>query len=162
MRVVADAGPVIHLSMIGSFDLLTALYDRIMVPSLVFDEVTVRGAGLPGSAELSQADWVEVARHDSQAHLFRLLGTEIDPGEAAAICLAVANQADLLLSDDRKARAAAEALGLQVKGTLGILTETKRRGMIASLGPRLWDLQAKGVWLGDSLIERVLKEAGER
>lgn len=57
MTVVADAGPIIHLSMIGSFDLLTALFGQIMVPSLALDEVTVRGAGLPGSAELSQADW---------------------------------------------------------------------------------------------------------
>lgn len=49
MIVVADSGPIIALSAVGRLDLLAALYQRIVVPQQVYDEVVVKGAGLPAA-----------------------------------------------------------------------------------------------------------------
>lgn len=161
MIVVADAGPLIHLSLIGRIDLLPALYGRIVVPERVYREVVDQGEDLPGSAELRGADWIDLSSHSPDNHLFRLLQAQLDPGEAAAICLAQESRADLVLSDDRQARLAAERLGIRIKGTLGILVEAKRRGEIEALAPALAELKEKGTWLSERLVVRVLSEVGE-
>ena len=57
MIVVSDAGPIIHLSLIGRIDLLPILYGRVLIPDLVYREVVQAGEGLPGSSELRDAEW---------------------------------------------------------------------------------------------------------
>ena len=54
----------------------------------------------------------------------------IDTGESAAIRLALARAAGLPLIDERQGRTLAQALGLTVAGTLGILADAARRGWI--------------------------------
>ena len=161
MTVVADAGPLIHLSLVGRIDLLPLLYGRILIPDLVHQEVVQKGEGLAGSAEISVADWIDVSPHDPGAHLFRLLRADLDPGEAAALWLAVERRSEWVLSDDRPARLAAERLGLRVRGSLGILAEAKRRGLLPTVVPLLHELKAKGVWLSEDLIQKVLRDLGE-
>ncbi|HKI01408.1 MAG TPA: DUF3368 domain-containing protein [Thermoanaerobaculia bacterium] len=161
MIVVADAGPLIHLSLVGKIDLLPLLYDRILIPDLVYEEVVQKGEGLAGSVEVRGGDWVDVVPHDSGAHLFRSLRAELDKGEAAAIWLAVDRRAERILSDDRQARLAAERLGFKVRGSLGVLVEAKRRGVLPVVAPLVHELKTKGVWLSEDLIERVLHELGE-
>jgi predicted nucleic acid-binding protein len=159
--VVADAGPLIHLSLIGRLDLLPLFYSRVLVPDLVYQEVVQRGEGLAGSMEIRGADWVDVVPHDPGAHLFRSLSAEIDAGEAAAVWLAAERRAELVLSDDRQARWAAERLGFKVRGSLGVLVEAKRRGLLPAAAPLLRELKAKGVWLSEDLIQKVCSELGE-
>ena len=105
---------------------------------------------------------MEVVSLDPGAPLFQLLRAQLDPGEAAALSLAVARKPALVLSDDRPARLTAEHLGLTVKGTLGVLVEAKRRGEIAEVAPVVTELRNQGVWLSDRLVLRILDEAGER
>ncbi|MFL6232744.1 MAG: DUF3368 domain-containing protein [Thermoanaerobaculia bacterium] len=161
MIVVSDAGPLIHLSLVSSLGLLREIYGRILIPRLVYDEVVKKGEGLAGSTEVAEADWIEVS-DSPESDLFRLLRTHLDPGETAAICLAMERKAQWILSDDRPARLAAEALGLQVKGTLGILAVAKREGLIPAVAPLLRHLQSSGVWLAEELVAKVLKDLGER
>jgi len=49
--VVPDAGPLIYLAGAGKLDLLARLYDRVVVPLVVYEEIVVAGAGLVGAAE---------------------------------------------------------------------------------------------------------------
>lgn len=161
MIVVADAGPLIHLSLVGRLRLLPVLYEQILVPDLVYNEVVKEGDALPGSAELRGADWIERVPHDPRAPLLQVLRAQLDPGEAAAIWVAVERKATLVLSDDRPARLATVQLGLAVRGTLGILVEAKRRGEIQEVAPVVTELRSRGVWLSDRLIARILAEAGE-
>ena len=48
MRAVSNAGPIIHLSWIGRLDLLAALFDAVLVPLAVRDEVLRAGPHVPG------------------------------------------------------------------------------------------------------------------
>jgi predicted nucleic acid-binding protein len=161
VTVVSDAGPLIHLSLVGRVDLLPLLYQRILIPDLVHQEVVQKGAGLAGSAEIGNADWIEIAEHDPGAPLIQLLSIDLDLGEAAAIWLAVDRRSEWILSDDRKARLAAERLGLKVRGSLGVLVEAKRRTLVPTIAPLLHELRAKGVWLSERLVEMVLREVDE-
>jgi predicted nucleic acid-binding protein len=54
----------------------------------------------------------------------------LDDGERAAIALAVSEQADLILMDDRAGVAAARGKGFVVMGTLGLLDRAARRGLV--------------------------------
>ncbi len=161
MIVVADAGPLIHLSVVRLLRLLPVLYGRILVPDIVYEEVVKEGDLLPGSAELRGADWIERIPHDPDAPLFQILRAQLDSGEAAAIWVAAERRGSLVLSDDRPARLAAEQLGLGVRGTLGVLVEAKRRGEIGEVAPVITELRRQGVWLSERLILRILVEAGE-
>jgi len=159
--VVADSGPLIHLSMIGQTELLPDLYGQTLVPRAVYREVVEIGHGLPGSAELTNASWAEIVDQEESNPLYELLRAELDPGESAAILLATSREADLLLIDDRSARAAATRLNLRVKGTLGVLVEAKRKSRLKRVAPLLQGLQAQGMWLSPHLVDTVLRSVGE-
>jgi predicted nucleic acid-binding protein len=159
--VVADAGPLVYLSVVGELDLLPKLYDHILVPRFVFEEVVEKGAGLPGSEELKAADWPDVREVASDESVFRTLRATLDIGEAAAISLACSEGADLVLVDDRRGRQAARRLQLGVRGTLGVLLQAKREGAINEIATRIQRLIAAGFWVSDEVVRRVLVAAGE-
>jgi len=64
-------------------------------------------------------------------HKHKLL-YQLDYGERNVILNALKLKADLVLIDDRIARNIAEYMGLNVKGTLGVLVDAKRKGLITS------------------------------
>jgi hypothetical protein len=131
MLVVADASPLILLGKLGLLDLLPDLYDQVVVPRVVLDEVTSGEEELPGSRAVRDARWLDVVESDAAAPgaLEATLRNELDRGEAAAIALAESLDADLLLIDERQGRRAARRLGLEIKGTLGALVQGRRRGL---------------------------------
>jgi predicted nucleic acid-binding protein len=161
MIAVADAGPLIHLAAIGRIDLLHRLFGRVLVPRAVHDEIVIRGAGLPGSAEVAAAEWVEVASARRTDLVDALLGGGLHRGESEAIALAVERGADLLLIDERQGRLTASSMGIPLIGTLGVLVAARERGEIEAVGPLLEALRGAGLWLSDELVARVLEQVGE-
>jgi predicted nucleic acid-binding protein len=61
MIVVADAGPLIALSLIGQFELFKSLYGQIYIPPAVRDEVLASQGERPGAEEVSSASWIQVS-----------------------------------------------------------------------------------------------------
>lgn len=156
MIVVPDAGPLIYLAGAGQVELLRILYAEVVVPRVVYDEVTVAGAGMTGSAEVAAAAWIRVVEQDPDA---MLLG-RLDAGEAAAIPLA-ASLGAVLLVDDGEARAVAGERGIPVVGSLGVLLGAKQRGHLAAVGPVLDRMVELGMFVSSPLRARVLALAGE-
>ena len=111
MIVVPDAGPLIYLAAAGKLEVLVQLYDRVVVPLVVYDEIVVAGAGLPGSTEVSAARWLEVEDFAPDP----TLAGKLDRGEAAVIPLAERLGA-MLLCDDARGRAEARRRGLPIIG----------------------------------------------
>src|SRR5438876_11601349 len=111
MTVVSNSGPIIHLSMGGQIELIPHLFGEVLVPRAVYREVVEHGAGLPGSEELRQATWVRVVDVDPEG-VSCFAAEHLDPGEAAALALAVKERADRLLVDDRQARLVAGHEGI--------------------------------------------------
>jgi len=71
--------------------------------------------------------WLEIREAMGETHR-GLAG--LHRGERAAIQLAYELAADLLVLDDKAARAAASALGFRITGLLGILDLAGRRGLV--------------------------------
>lgn len=157
--IVGDSGPLIALAIIGQLDLLRLLYQRVIVPQTVWEEVTVHGAGLPGAREVSQLTWVDIQRAGPQQ--IQPLAILVDRGEAEAIALALANPGSTVLLDDAQARRVAERFGVDRIGTLGILRRAKKSGLIAAIKPLVGQLQASGIYMRQSLVDAILRDVGE-
>jgi len=127
---VVNSTPLIALSLIGQLDLLHALFDEILIPASVYEEVVLHGRGRPGAREIAQAEWL-VVRNPETVSPFppELLG--LDLGELDVILLAQEVKADWVLIDEKLARKTARAMGLQIKGTLGVLLLAHRVGIIS-------------------------------
>lgn len=127
---VVNSTPLIALSLIGQLDLLPALFDEILIPASVYEEVVLHGRGRPGAREIAQAEWLTVRNLETASPLPpELLG--LDQGELDVILLAQEVKADWVLIDEKLARKIARAMGLQIKGTLGVLLLAHRVGHIS-------------------------------
>ena len=161
MIVVSDASPIIGLAAVDQLDLLQDLYGEVLIPTEVYQEISVAASDAPGVQEIEGADWIRV-QAVQDVSLVRALALELDTGEAEAIALALEVEVDLLLIDERRARTVAARFGRPVIGVLGVLTEAKRRGLIHAVRPLLdaLDLRA-GFRISAALRARVLEAAGE-
>jgi predicted nucleic acid-binding protein len=158
--IVCNSGPLIALVLAGQLDVLGELYQRVLVPEAVIQEVTGAGAGRVGAAEVASSMWLE--RVPGGFPLEPLLAKELGPGEAAVIATAHRLGAKLVLIDERRGRRIAEqAYGLRVKGSAGVLVSAKRAGFIPVVRPFLERMRTQGYYLSQRLFERALEEAGE-
>ena len=82
-------------------------------------------------------------------------------GKQKAIVLAKELDAGLILVDERKARAIAQRLGLQVIGTGGILLLLKEQGKIAKVRPLLDKLRSLSFRLSDRVYKQIILQANE-
>jgi len=157
--VVADSSPLIYLSRVGVLDLLATVYANVVVPQAVWDEVVQRRPSAPGVDVLRQASWIRVIGNNNALPRVDL---GLDPGETAAILLAETIHADLLLIDERVGRKVAEARGIAVRGTLGVLVQARQIGALPALRPVLDALVGEGFRIAPGLIREALSRAGER
>ena len=160
MIVVSNTSPVVNLAAIGRLDLLRQLYEKVLIPQAVYDEI-VAGTTQPASEEVQIIEWVQSVQVTNRA-LVLVLRAELDEGEAEAIALALERQADLLLIDERRGRRVASRLGLRFLGLLGVLIDAKQRKFVPSVKPILDDLIViAGFWVSRDLYGRVLEVASE-
>lgn len=156
--IVADAGPLIALSRAERLGVLAALFDDVVVPDDVLDELRLGGAR-SGTLALAQAvtagKWLRALRPRTRSPIAGL-----DDGEAAAIHLAEQLRCPLLV-DERRGRAMAARRGIAVVGTGRILVEAKRRGLVASVTHELDALRGAGYRLSDPLCREIRRLAGE-
>src|SRR5713226_2920680 len=104
MTVVSDTSPLNYLILIGSDELLKALFDTVAVPAAVIGELQSAHAPTEIHEWLAhKPDWIEVHRLEIPKHYLPDLGL----GEREAIDLASRVGADALLMDDAKGRVAA-------------------------------------------------------
>lgn len=128
--VVADTTPLRFLVEIGHEGLLPSLFGRIWIPGGVKRELQHPNAPAMLREWIQNLpDWVEVREVQppgGTAHVEAGIGR----GEWEAIHLAKSVSATLLLMDDRAGVEIARSEGLLVTGTLGVLVEATRTGLI--------------------------------
>jgi len=88
--------------------------------------------------------------------------TDLGPGETEVLALALEVPGAVAILDDGLARQAAKITGIPVIGTLGLLLEAKRSGLVEALEPLLDHLDALGFRVSASTRAAVLDLAGER
>lgn len=153
MIVVSGASCVSNLLTIRHAHLLVELFDTVVVPPAVHQELRRFHRELPG--------FLRAAIPNDTTRLSRL-ACELDLGEAEAICLACELKADRLLIDEKRGRAVALREGLAIVGVVGILVAAKQRGLIPSVLGVLDRLETEaGFWLSLDVRSSVLQPVGE-
>lgn len=156
-QVVINASPLIVLFKSGQADLLPQLFEHIIVPHAVYDEVIAVKTDA-AAAQLPTVTW------------YNRTAVPIDPaippwdlgaGESAVLSFALANPGYRAMVDDAAARRCARALGIATLGTGGAIVLAKRRGLITSVGDRLQRLKDAGLWLSEDVVNLLKEQAGE-
>lgn len=158
-NVIVNTSPIQYLYQVNLLDLLPNLYDEIILPQSVVDELIVGsslGVALPNPKLLY---WVKIVQARSKSIL--PLVTELGPGEREALALAIEINDSLVILDDNLARNYAKLLGINLTGTLGILLKAKQQGYLSEIAPILNQLNALNFRLSLSTRNFVLKLAGE-
>jgi predicted nucleic acid-binding protein len=158
--VVVNASPLICLSRAGLSDLLRQEAESVMVPAAVAREILARGpadvtAGLLAKSPcLVQIDDPEVPPS--------ILGWDLGRGESTVLAWALAHPGMRAVIDDLHGRRCAEALGISLRGTVGLVLRARRARMIASARDAFERLRAGGMYLSDRIVLDVLREVGEQ
>ncbi len=162
MTVVSNTSPITNLAAIRQLDLLQKLYNQIIIPEAVYQELTGLETPVPGTREVQSLDWIQVRSVVNPSLVIALQQEPLDLGEAEAIALARELNADRLLIDERKGRAVASRLGIKLTGVLGVLIVAKRRGLISEIKPLIDELiDISRFRVSDELYDRVLQDVGE-
>ncbi|MGH7137585.1 MAG: DUF3368 domain-containing protein [Pirellulales bacterium] len=149
--VISNASPLIALEQIGQLALLEQLFNSVVVPPAVVREV---------SASVALPVWI-AEQALSQPVGPRILNASLGAGETEAISLSLEVRARLLILDDRPARRLAQALGLSIIGTLGVLLAAKQRNLLPAVRPSLAALLQFDFRIAPALYDQVLRDAGE-
>ena len=101
-RLVSNTGPIIALSAIDHLEILKKIFEEVILPEAVHDEIMQGGKDFAGLGSYRKATWIRV--ESPATPIEPLLGTLLDKGEASVIQLAREKGADFVLIDERKAR----------------------------------------------------------
>lgn len=156
--VIADTSSINYLLLIGYIDILPALFEKVIVPAAVCEELKhPKAPAFVRNWAGNPAAWVEVrparGRHDASLEA-------LDEGEEAAILLALELHADLLLMDDEEGVIAARGKGLEVTGRS--VPSARRRNANCWTSARPSSASSEGIsafhresWTGFSRSRRV-------
>lgn len=159
-ELVINTGPL--LALVAAFDdlgILHLLYDRVVVPLEVSQEILVDNASRYGAKEFEAASGLE--RRPSAVQVSAFLRNSLDPGEAGVIQTALDDKIETVCIDEPVGRRVARLHGLRVTGSVGILLRAKREGHLPRVTDAIERMRSKGIRLSDTLVKSVLKQAGE-
>lgn len=149
--VVADAGPLHYLILLDAADILAALFDHVLIPTAVCDEL------MHSNTPSEVRTWMATSRNWLRGE--RVLAPRPMPGlhrgEAEALQLALQTNAAGVLMDDMDGRAEARRLGLTVVGTVGVLERAAEKDLI-QLPVVLAKLQATNFFISEELLTAAL------
>src|SRR3989304_443439 len=152
MAIIADSSALVALSTCDGLELLSQVYEDIRVPQAVYDEIVVTGK--PQSARLETFLAGRVMNVDLSHWVLAAGG--LGQGELEAMALYKKKSPEVLLIDDRRARAVADHNQIVCVGTLGFLLLAKHRGIIRRVAPYVKKLQTSALYISNDLLEKAL------
>ena len=159
MIVIADTTPIITLMKLNRLDLLEKLFDTVILPNAVYEELVSNSNYVTEAQMVVECPFLkrrEVSDRQSIKILREVVG--LDVGESEAIVLAEEKQADLLIIDERKGRRVAKQMGLKITGTIGILLHAFDYKILSSeeILSCTESLRDSSIRISDSLFELIL------
>lgn len=157
-NIVVNASPIISLANIGCTNLLTEIFPELVIPLGVYEEITAH------SVEDEAVKWVMAQDPDRIQTVDVpeiITGWNLGKGESQVIAYAYKTGEHAVSIDDRPAKKCAQLFGIKVKGTLALLIDAKRRGLIPLVRPHLVKLKASGFRISDRILKYAVQLAGE-
>ena len=157
-RLVYDSSPIIALARAGWGDLLHEVGDAL-IPNAVATEIEAGPPRDPARLWLAGSSLPRIPAPPSSA---AIQAWGLGAGETAVLaCVADAPAERLAVLDDKAARRCAEALGLRVTGTMGLLLRARQSGVLGAVSPVIGDLIRAGLYVDDRLARATRAQAGE-
>jgi uncharacterized protein len=154
--VVSNTAPLINLVSVGLLDLLPGLYGTVWVPGAVRDEYDAgKNAADP---DLDRLAWLTIV---PAVPLDPTLPAQLGAGEAAALSLALAQNARAVILDEAFGRRIARQRGLPLVGTLSVLLAAKQANLLPLVRPVVEEMIRQGRHISATLYAQVLRAAGE-
>jgi len=152
VTVVSDSSPLIALSSVDRLDLMQLIFDTVIIPVSVRDEVMGTAAKIAGELP----SFIRVKPIAAELPV-RFLKLNLHAGESEAIALALERNIQGIILDDKQAREIAAELGLKVIGTLGVLILAKRKGFLSDVRPVMAQIiERVNFRIAPSVLNRVL------
>lgn len=156
---VVDASPIILLAKTGHLNLLTACPDELLVPRTVADEIERANADDPAR------EWI-IGKGRSFVESTEPVASEVAAwdlgrGENHVLFHGLRHDEWSAVLDDGAARRCAQGLDIPVIGTLGVLVVAKKLGQLEQVRPAVSSLAQAGLHVEETVIEHVLRMAGE-
>jgi predicted nucleic acid-binding protein len=158
-EIICNTSPIQYRYQLGCLNFLHSLAGRVIVPSAVVDELSAGrslGIVLP---DVSTVDWIDLCRPAKRSAL--PWDCELGPGETEVLMLALEKPDSVVVLDDGLARWVAKTIGVKLTGTLGILLDAKRAGLVPAVRPLLDQLQELGFRLAPRTRIAVMRLSGE-
>lgn len=159
ISVFINTSPLLYLHQVGQLEILPKLYDLVITPKAVEEELGVgreRGVDVP---DLNSLTWLDIRTVNSASAIPNII--DLGRGEAEVIALGLESSGSLLILDDQLGRRIAKLYQLKYTGTLGVLIKAKQEGYLAAVAPVIKKLQGQGMWLTESVIYTALQLAKE-
>jgi predicted nucleic acid-binding protein len=169
MIVISDTTPLIHFGIIKRLDLLHTMYGEIFITKTVLQEAVTEGVtmGKPDAflIEKEIGKWIKV--DDPKGDVGEICRMyRIHTGEAESILLAQELSANLLLIDERDGRIAAKSAGINVIGTIGIISDCVNRHLL-TIGTAVeiltyFKTDPSKFWIDPQIIDIAIRRIEER
>ena len=149
--IVSDYSPLNVLIRIECQDILPKLFDQILIPPEVADEMAHPAAPTVIQQFVSHPPpWLSI---QSPMRILPLPG--LDLGERAAISLAIEIKAPLLI-DELSGRRLAKEQGVDVIGAVGVLERAADVGLIADLAAVHQKIRSLNFHIGEEILTQSL------
>ena len=154
--LVSNTTPLIALTAaLGNLDVLKFLYDAVVVPFEVAQEIRAGGQRCFGVDVFESADWLDV--QVQPVKLLPFLENSLDAGEASVIQTAMNMSLPLVCIDEVVGRRIARLCGLTLTGSVGILIKAKEQGYPLDMVQAVTNMRKQGIWLSQSLLDIALQ-----
>jgi predicted nucleic acid-binding protein len=158
-RFAVNSSPLILLGRISRLDLLPALAEQVVVPQTVLQELAVKQGQDWIAQTVSSHPGIEVV--DDVPMPADVRRWNLGAGESAVVAFCLANAGYRAVLDDLRGRRCAQSLGVPLFGTLGVIVDARRRGLIPLARPLIAAIRGVGYYVEDRLLEAALREVGE-
>lgn len=157
-RVVINASPLILLFNSEMAFILPELFEEILVPEAVWNEI-VNSPGVDKAAQMiSTTGWLNKTSVSPAPEVVRW---DLGSGETEVLSYAFVHTSYTPILDDSAAKKCAISLGLRTIGTGSILILAKEANLINSVERSLVKLRNSGMWISDHVIKLLKEKAGE-
>jgi predicted nucleic acid-binding protein len=156
---VVNASPLILLAKVHRLGLLVELAQTVVIPESVAAEIKAGPDNDPARGWLAR-EGVEFIRPDLVLAP-SIAAWDLGGGEQAVINWVFHHLDHEAILDDRAARKCARILGINYRGTLGVVLAAKQRGLIPQAKPVFDELISAGLLVDLALVQGALRLVGE-
>lgn len=158
---VINAGPIIHLSQLKLFHLFE-LFRNLHTSTEVWKEIT--RFDLPGKKEVEKSENIQVHRiteKEKRVIEHKVKSFQLQSPDLSLLVLCYKLDARKILTDDLELRKAAEALGLETYGSLGVILRAHKQNRLSLSETKealnnLFNISS--LYLSPKLLNRVMAE----